>query len=48
MGLSQIDDATLKDLRKVVSNIRQTIMWSYEVWSWGGCTNSHELLEDGA
>jgi hypothetical protein len=31
--LSQYDDATLKDLRKVVPNIRQTIMWSYEVWS---------------
>ena len=31
--LSQYDDATLKDLRKVVPNIRQAIMWSYEVWS---------------
>ena len=29
--LSQYDDATLKDLRKVVPNIRQAIMWSYEV-----------------
>ena len=26
-------DATLKDLRKVVPNIKQAIMWSYEVWS---------------
>jgi hypothetical protein len=25
--------ATLKDLRKVVMNIRHAIMWSYEVWS---------------
>ena len=31
--LSQYDDATLKDLRKVVPNIRHAIMWSYEVWS---------------
>ena len=32
--LSQYDDATLKDLRKVVlPNIKQAIMWSYEVWS---------------
>jgi hypothetical protein len=31
--LSQYDDATLKDLRKVVPNIRQAIMWSHEVWS---------------
>jgi len=31
--LSQYDDATLKDLRKVVPNIRRAIMWSYEVWS---------------
>jgi hypothetical protein len=31
--LSQYDDATLKDLRKVVPNIRLAIMWSYEVWS---------------
>ena len=31
--LSQYDDATLKDLRKVMPNIRQAIMWSYEVWS---------------
>jgi hypothetical protein len=31
--LSQYDDATLKDLRKVVPNIKQPIMWSYEVWS---------------
>ena len=30
---SQHDDATLKDLRKVVPNIRQATMWSYEVWS---------------
>jgi hypothetical protein len=29
----EYDDATLKDLRKVVPNIRQAIMWSYEVWS---------------
>ena len=29
--LSQHNDATLKDLRKVVPNIRQAIMWSYEV-----------------
>ena len=27
------DDATLKDLRKVVPNIKHAIMWSYEVWS---------------
>ena len=33
MGLSQYDDATLKDLMKVVPNIRQAIMGSYEVWS---------------
>jgi hypothetical protein len=31
--LSQYDDAILKDLRKAVPNIRQAIMWSYEVWS---------------
>ena len=31
--LSQYDDATLKDLRKVVPNIKHAIMWSYEVWS---------------
>jgi hypothetical protein len=31
--LSQYDDATLNDLRKAVPNIRQAIMWSYEVWS---------------
>ena len=31
--LSQYDDATLKDSRKVVPNIRHAIMWSYEVWS---------------
>jgi hypothetical protein len=31
--LSQYDDATLKDLRKVVPNIGQAIMWSYEVCS---------------
>ena len=31
--MSQYDDATLKDLGKVVPNIRQAIMWSYEVWS---------------
>jgi hypothetical protein len=31
--LSQYDDATLKDLRKVVLNIREIIIWSYEVWS---------------
>jgi hypothetical protein len=29
--LSHYDDATLKDLRKVVPNIKQAIMWSYEV-----------------
>jgi hypothetical protein len=28
-----VDDATLNDLRKVVPNIRQPIMWSYEIWS---------------
>ena len=31
--LLQYDDATLKDLRKVVPNIRHAIMWSYEVRS---------------
>ena len=31
--LAHDDDATLKDLRKVVANIGQTIMRSYEVWS---------------
>jgi hypothetical protein len=31
--LLQYDDATLKDLRKVMPNIKQTTMWSYEVWS---------------
>ena len=31
--LSQYDDATLKDLRKMVPNIRHAIMWSYEVWN---------------
>ena len=31
-ALSQYD-GTLKDLRKVVPNIKPTIMWSYEVWS---------------
>ena len=31
--LSQYDDAILKDLRKVVPNLKQGIMWSYEVWS---------------
>jgi hypothetical protein len=31
--LSQYDDATLKDLRKVVPFIKQAIMRSYEVWS---------------
>jgi hypothetical protein len=32
--LSQYHDATLmKDLMKVVPNIIQAIMWSYEVWS---------------
>jgi hypothetical protein len=30
--LSQYDDATLKDLMKVVPNIRQAIMWSYEIY----------------
>jgi hypothetical protein len=29
--LSQQDDATLKDFREVVPNIRQAFMWSYEV-----------------
>ena len=28
---SQHDDATLKDLKKVVPNIRHSIMWCYEV-----------------
>jgi hypothetical protein len=31
--LSPYDDATLKDVRKVVPNIKQAIIWSYEVWS---------------
>jgi hypothetical protein len=31
--LSQCNDATLKDLGKVVPNIIYAIMWSYEVWS---------------
>ena len=31
--LSQYDDATLKDLRMVVPNIRHANMWSYEVCS---------------
>ena len=31
--LTQYDDATLKDLRKVVPDIKQAIMWSYKVWS---------------
>ena len=31
--LSQYDNATLKDLRKMMPNIRQAIMWSHEVWS---------------
>ena len=31
--LSQYGDGTLKDLRKVVPNIRHAIMWSYEVRS---------------
>ena len=31
--LSQYDDATLNDLRKVVPKIKHAIMWSYEVWS---------------
>jgi hypothetical protein len=31
--LSQYDGVALKDLRKVVPNIRQAIMWNYEVWS---------------
>ena len=31
--LSEYDDTTLKDLRKVVPNIRQPITWSYEVRS---------------
>ena len=31
--LSQYDDATLKGLRKVVLNIGQATMWSYEIWS---------------
>ena len=29
----EYDDAILKDLRKVVPNIRHAIMWSHEVWS---------------
>jgi len=32
-GLSQYDDTTLKDLKKVVPNIRDAIMWSYGVCS---------------
>ena len=32
-GLSQYIDVALKDLRKVVLNIKQAIMWSNEVWS---------------
>ena len=31
--LSQYDNATLKDLKKVVPNIKHAIMWSYEIWS---------------
>ena len=31
--LSQYDGATLKDIMKVVPNIRQAIMWCYEVCS---------------
>ena len=31
--LSHYDDATLKDLSKVVPNNKQAIIWSYEVWS---------------
>jgi hypothetical protein len=31
--LSQYDEAILKDLRKVVPNIKQAFMWSYEVWT---------------
>jgi hypothetical protein len=31
--LSQNNDATLKHLTKVVPNIGQATMWSYEVWS---------------
>ena len=31
--LSEYDDATLKDIRKVVPTIRQGIMSSYEIWS---------------
>ena len=31
--LSQYNDATLNDLRKVVPNIIQAIMWSYKGWS---------------
>jgi hypothetical protein len=54
--LTQYDDATLKDLRKVLPNITQAIMWSYEVWSsWmhkelrivGGCriySQQHGML----
>ena len=30
---SQYVDATLKESRKVVPNIKQAIMWSYKVWS---------------
>ena len=33
MSFVTIDDATLKDLRKVAPNIKHVIMWSYEVWS---------------
>jgi hypothetical protein len=33
VGLSQYDVAVLKDLRKVEPNIKQAIMWSYEVLS---------------
>ena len=29
--LSQYDDVTLKDLRKMMLDIRHAIMWSYEV-----------------
>ena len=30
---AQYNDATSKELRKVVPNIEYAIMWSYEVWS---------------
>ena len=38
----------MKDLRKVVPNIRQAFMWSYEVWSELDAQMVKELLQDGA